>query len=144
MKFSVSRCKLVTIIIEKSTENNESNKKMKILCYNKNYCQTVTLAFTNEVLILGENTLEKEINLCSQENVCMTGKWEASGTTEHSKDCYERVDRLHPKTLANSPNIHERKLKESLEVKSLETKVEYSKSIKVLNKGRCNIVNRNS
>ena len=36
MKFSVSRCKLVTIIIEKSTENNESNKKMKILCYNKN------------------------------------------------------------------------------------------------------------
>ena len=74
----------------------------------------------------------------------MMGKWEASGTTEHSKDCYERVDRLHPKTLANSPNIHERKLKESLEVKSLETKVEYSKSIKGLNKGRCNIVNRNS
>ena len=74
----------------------------------------------------------------------MTGKCETSGATEHSKNCYGRFDWLHPKTLVKLPNIHERKLKESSEVNSLETKAQYNKSIKVLNKGQCNIVNTNS
>ena len=58
----------------------------------------------------------------------MTGKWEASGATEHSKDCHGRFNWLHPKTLANLP--HDRKIRELLEVNNLETKAEYDKSIK--------------
>ena len=36
------------------------------------------------------------------------------------------------------------KIKESLEIKNLDTKAEYNKSIKVLNRDRGNIVNTNS
>ena len=71
----------------------------------------------------------------------MTGKWEASGATEHSKDCHGQFNWLHPKTLAKLSNIHERKIRESLEINNLETKAEYDKSIKVLNRDRGNIVN---
>ena len=49
-----------------------------------------------------------------------------------------------PKTLAKLSNIHERKIRESLEINNLETKAEYDKSIKVLNRDRGNIVNTNS
>ena len=68
----------------------------------------------------------------------MPGKWEASGATEHSKDCHGRFNWLHPKTLAKLSNIHERKIRESLEINNLETKAEYDKSIKVLNRDRGN------
>ena len=74
----------------------------------------------------------------------MTGKWEASAATEHSKDCHGRFNWLHPKTLAKLSNIHERKIRESLEINNLGTKAEYDKSIKVLNRDRGNIVNTNS
>ena len=74
----------------------------------------------------------------------MTGKWEASGATEHSKDCHGLFNWLHPKTLAKLSNIHERKIRESLEINNLETKAEYDISIKVLNRDRGNIVNTNS
>ena len=73
----------------------------------------------------------------------IAGKWEASGATEHSKDCYGRFNLLHPKTLAKLSNIHERKIRESLDINNLETKAENDKSIKVLNRDRGNIVNRN-
>ena len=73
----------------------------------------------------------------------MTGKWEASGATEHSRDCHGRFNWLHPKTLAKLSNIHERKIRESLEIYNLETKAKYDKSIKVLNRDRGNIVNTN-
>ena len=46
-----------------------------------------------------------------------------------------------PKTLAKLSNIHERKIRESLEINNLETKSEYDESIKVLNIDRGNIVN---
>ena len=72
------------------------------------------------------------------------GKWEVSGATEHSKDCHERFNSLHPKTLAKLPNIHECKIRESLEINNFETKAEYNKSIKVLNRDRGSIVNTNS
>ena len=78
-----------------------------------------------------------------QEN-SMAGKWEASGATEHSKDCHEQFNWLHPKTLAKLSNIHEREIRESLDINNLETKAEYDKSIKVLNRDRGNIVNTNS
>ena len=79
----------------------------------------------------------------------MVGKWEASGatehsTTEHSKDCHGWFNWLHPKTFAKLSNIHERKIRESLETNNLETKAEYDKSIKVLNRDRGNTGNTNS
>ena len=70
----------------------------------------------------------------------MAGKWEASGATEHSKDCHGWFNWLHPKTFAKLSNIHERKIRESLETNNLETKAEYDKSIKVLNRDRGNTV----
>ena len=64
----------------------------------------------------------------------MAGKWEASGASRHSKHCHGRFNWLHPKTLAKLSNIRERKIRESLEINNLETKAEYEKSIKVLNR----------
>ena len=64
----------------------------------------------------------------------MAGKWEASDGTERSKDCHGRFNWLHPKTLAKLSNIHERKIRELLEINNLETEAEYGKSIKVLNR----------
>ena len=40
--------------------------------------------------------------------------------------------------------MHERKIRESLEISNLQTKAEYDKSIKMLNRDRDNIVNTNS
>ena len=74
----------------------------------------------------------------------MARKWEASGSTEHSKECHGRFSWLHPKTLAKLSNIHKRKIRESLEIKNLETKAEYDISIKVLDRDQGNIVNTNS
>ena len=74
----------------------------------------------------------------------MTLTWETSGATEHSKDCLEPFNWLHPKTLAKLPIIHKRKIRKSLEINKLETKAEYDDSIKVLNRDRCNTVNTNS
>ena len=74
----------------------------------------------------------------------MAGKWEASGAIEHSKNCHGWFNWLQRKTLAKLPNIHELKIRESLEINNLETKAEYDKSIKVLNSVRGNIVNTNS
>ena len=67
-----------------------------------------------------------------------------SGATEHSKECHGPFNWLHPKTLAKLFNIRERKIRVSLEINNLETKAEYDKSIKVLNRDRGNIVNTNS
>ena len=74
----------------------------------------------------------------------MAGKWEASGATEHSKDGHGRFNWLHPKTLAKLSNIRERKIRQSLEINNLETKTEYDKSIKELNRDTGNTVNTNS
>ena len=97
----------------------------------------------------GGNILEKQKKRVLTRSVehredSMTGKWEASGATEHSEDCHGRFNWLHPKTLAKLSNIHGRKIKESLEINNLETKAEYDKSIKVLKRDRGNIVNTNS
>ena len=74
----------------------------------------------------------------------MAEKWEASGATEHSKDCHGRFNWLHLETVAKLSKIHERKIRESLEINNLDTKTEYDKSIKVLNRDRGDIVNTNS
>ena len=95
------------------------------------------------------NTLEKQKKLVLTRSIkhqedSMTGKWEALGATEHSKNCHGQFNWLHPKTLAKLSNIHERKIRKSLEINNLETKAEYNKSIKVLNRDRSNIINTNS
>ena len=74
----------------------------------------------------------------------MTRKWETPGAPEHSKNCHGRFNWLHPKTLAKLPNIHKRKIRESLEINNVETKAEHDKSIKVLNRDRGNTVSTNS
>ena len=45
--------------------------------------------------------------------------------------------------VAKLHNIHERKIRELIEINNLETKGEYCKSIKVLNRDRGNLVNTN-
>ena len=64
-----------------------------------------------------------------QEN-SMAGKWEASGATEHSRDCHGRFNWLHPRALGKLSNIHKQKIRESLEINILETKAEYKKPSK--------------
>ena len=98
---------------------------------------------------MGENILEKQKKCVLTRSIehqedSMAGKWEASGSTEHSKECHGRFNWLHPKTLAKLSNIHERKIRESSEINNLETNSEYDESIKVLNRDRGNIVNTNS
>ena len=79
-----------------------------------------------------------------QQEDSMKEKWEALGATEHSKDCNGRLNLVHPKILAKLPNIQEHKIRKLLEKNNLETKIEYKKTIKVLNRGRGTIVNTNS
>ena len=43
-----------------------------------------------------------------------------SGSTEHSKDFHGQLNWPHPKTLAKLPNIHGRKIRESLEINNIE------------------------
>ena len=74
----------------------------------------------------------------------MAEKWKTSDVTEHSKDCHGLFNWVHRKTLAKLLNIHERKIRESLEVNNLDTKAGYKKTIKVLNRHQGNIVNTNS
>ena len=73
----------------------------------------------------------------------LAGKWEVSRTTEHSKYFHGRFNWLHPKTLLKLPEIHECKIRESLDINNLETKAEYDKSTKMFNRDWGNIVNRN-
>ena len=72
----------------------------------------------------------------------MIGKWEGSGVTELSNDCHGLLNWLQPKTLAKFRNIQECKIRESLEINNLETKAEYNKPIKVLNRDRGSIATR--
>ena len=51
--------------------------------------------------------------------------------SKDSKDSHGRFNWLHQKTLAKLSNIHERKIRESLEINNLETKAEYNKFISV-------------
>ena len=78
-------------------------------------------------MIVGRNTLEKQkkrvlTRSIEQHEDSMAGKWEASSAPEHSKDCHGRFNWLHAKVLTKLSNIHERKIRESLEINNLETK----------------------
>ena len=53
------------------------------------------------------------------------------GCNRTFQNCHGRFDWLHPKAPAKLPNIHERKIRELLEINNLETKAEYDKTISV-------------
>ena len=61
----------------------------------------------------------------------MTEKWEALGAIEDSKHCHLWFNWLDPETLPKLPNMHKRKIRESLETNKLREKIKYNKSIKV-------------
>ena len=73
----------------------------------------------------------------------MSGKWESSGTTEHTKECHGQFDCLHSKTVRISPYIYERKIREVLEINKLKTINEKGKTFAVLNRGNCDYVTGN-
>ena len=106
-------------------------------------CLQIKLCLWGRIHWRNKKACTHSINWTPRMECSIAGKWEASGATEHSKDCYGRFNLLHPKTLAKLSNIHERKIRESLDINNLETKAENDKSIKVLNRDRGNIVNRN-
>ena len=119
-----------------------ATKLKNILCNNKSkllsnsYSGVYELSCDCGGKYIGETKKRVLIRSIEHQEDSMTGKWEASSATEHSKNCHGRFNWLHPKTLAKLPNIHERKIRESLEINNLETKAEYDKSIKVLNRDR--------
>ena len=51
----------------------------------------------------------------------MSGKWESSGATEHTKECHGQFGWWHPKTVRISPYMHERKVRDALEKNKLRT-----------------------
>ena len=51
----------------------------------------------------------------------MSGKWESSGATEHTKECHGQFDWLHPKTVHISPYLRGRKILKALEISKLKT-----------------------
>ena len=51
----------------------------------------------------------------------MSGKWESSRATGHTKEHHGQFDWLHPKTVCNTPYIYERKILEVLEINKLRT-----------------------
>ena len=125
-------------------------KLANILCNNKSKLLPSSYPCVYEIScncggeFIGETRKRVLTRSIEHQEDSMAGKWEASGATEHSKECHGRFNWLHPKTLAKLSNIHERKIGESLEINNVETKAQYEKSIKVLNRDRGDIVNTNS
>ena len=74
----------------------------------------------------------------------MSGKWESSGATEHTKECHGQFDWLHPKTVRISPYMYERKIRETLEINKLKTVNEKDKNFTVLNRDNGDYVTTNS
>ena len=74
----------------------------------------------------------------------MSGKWELSGATEHTKKCHGQFDWLHPKTMCISPYMYERKICEALEINKLKTINEKDKSFTVLNRDNGDYITTNS
>ena len=74
----------------------------------------------------------------------MSGKWESSGATEHTKECHGQFDMLHPKAIRISPYMYERKIREMLEINKLKTINEKEKAFTVLNRDNGDYATTNS
>ena len=74
----------------------------------------------------------------------MSGKWESSGATEHTKECHGQFDWLHPKTVHISPYIYERKICKVLKINKLRTTNKKDKTFRFLNRDNGEYVKTNS
>ena len=74
----------------------------------------------------------------------MSGKWESSGATEHTKECHGQFHWLPPKTVRIPPYMYERKIREALEINKLKTFNEKDKTFTVLNRDNGDYVTANS
>ena len=74
----------------------------------------------------------------------MSGKWESSGATEHTKECHGQFNWLHPKTERISSSMYERKIREALEINKQKTINEKDKTFTVLNRDNGDNVSTNS
>ena len=127
-----------------------SNNLKNILCNNKSklipnsFPGVYQLKCSCESIYIGE-TKKRVLTRCIEHQTdSMSGKWESSGATEHTKSCHGLFDWLHPETLSVNPNYHERKIRESLEINYAETKYEIYKQNPILNRDRGNLVDTNS
>ena len=74
----------------------------------------------------------------------MSGTWESSGATEHTKECHGLFDWLHPKTVSISPYMYKRKIREALKINKLKIINERDKTFTVLNRDNGDYVTTNS
>ena len=124
-----------------------ATKLKNVLCNNKSKLLPNSYPCVYELSCdcVGANTMEKQKkNACSLDQLNMKKiVWQENGKRPAQLKI-PKIAMHHPKTIAKLSNIHERKVRESLEISNLETKAAYEKSIKVLNRDRGNIVNTNS
>ena len=74
----------------------------------------------------------------------MSGKWESSGATEHTKECHGQFDWQHPETILISSYMYERKIREAGEISQLRKINEKCKTFTVLNRDNGNYVKTSS
>ena len=74
----------------------------------------------------------------------MSGKWESSGATEHTKECHGKFDWLHSKTIRISSYMYERKIREAGEISQPRKINEKCKTFAVLNRDNGNYVKTSS
>ena len=72
------------------------------------------------------------------------GNWESSGATEHTKQCHEQFNWVHPRTIAVVSNMYKRKVREAFEINRLKTLNETDKTFKMLNRDNGDYVTTNS
>ena len=83
---------------------------------------------------IGESKKRVLTQCIEHEQNSMSGKWESSGATEHTKQCHGQFDRLHPKTVRISPYMYKRKICEAFKINKLKTINEKVKTFTVLNR----------
>ena len=114
------------------TSNKFSVKRINHLCYS---C-IVKYIGKSKTRVLTQDIQHQQDN--------MSGKWEQSGATEHTKEFKGEFDLLHSKTVRFLPYICERKTREVLEVNKLRTTNEKEKTFAISNRQNCDCVLTNS
>ena len=74
----------------------------------------------------------------------MSGIWESSGATEHTKECHGQFDWQHPKIIRISSYMYERKIGEAGEISQLRKTNEKCKTFTLLNRDNGNYVKTSS
>ena len=74
----------------------------------------------------------------------MSGKWESSGATKHTKEWHGQFNWLHRETVHISPYMYKRKIPEALKINRLKTINEKDKTFTVLNRDNGDYITTNS